>query len=331
MKSLADRAIACALAATTLAVCLYFSPRGVHLGFVDMGHDGYQLQQALDLSRGGVIFRDTFDQYGPLNGYVNTIGFVAFGRRLLAMKYFVSIWYAFTAVALFAMARHWLDRWLSAFTVLLWLAVAPFYGHGIMISPHAYVLLLQTLATIVLLRAGGDVGVRRYALVGLLAGLCWALKQSMGVLYLMAVLSYLTIQVGLAPSEWRRIAKAATSASVAFFAVVGVSLGCLWSVGALSDWYLQTLAFPREFYLARTSISGPVPSGVWGRAIDAAAAFISLQRTESLFWIVIRGVVFLAAAVQIMRRTASDTILIALITAFLWLAAYPSANFMHQW
>src|SRR5262249_42684056 len=82
---------------------------------------------------------------------------------------------------------------------------------------------------------------------------------------------------------------------------------------------------------ARTSVSGPVPSGVWGRAIDAAAAFISLQRTESLFWIVIRGVVFLAAAVQIIRRTASDTVLIALITAFLWLAAYPSSIFMHQW
>ena len=42
-----------------------------------MAHDGYQLRQALDLSHGAVIFRDTFDQYGPFNGYLNTIGFVA--------------------------------------------------------------------------------------------------------------------------------------------------------------------------------------------------------------------------------------------------------------
>ena len=39
---------------------------------------------------GGVIFRDTFDQYGPLNGYLNTLGFVAFGHRLLAMKYWIA-------------------------------------------------------------------------------------------------------------------------------------------------------------------------------------------------------------------------------------------------
>src|SRR4029450_388446 len=168
MKSLADRAIACALAAATLAVCLYFSPRGVHLGFVDMGHDGYQLQQALDLSRGGVIFRDTFDQYGPLNGYINVIGFLTLGRNLLAMKYFVSIWYALTAIVLFMIARIWLDAWLASFTVVLWIALAPFYGHGIMISPHAYALLFQAVATLTLLRTP-DLSPRRYAIVGTLA------------------------------------------------------------------------------------------------------------------------------------------------------------------
>src|SRR5882672_9896544 len=78
-----DLILAVGLAAITLAVCLYFAPRGFQAGFVDMGQDGYQLRQVLDLSRGSVIFRDTFDQYGPLNGYLNTVGFLALGGRLM--------------------------------------------------------------------------------------------------------------------------------------------------------------------------------------------------------------------------------------------------------
>src|SRR5262249_24574407 len=100
-----DLAIAAALAVTTLGVSLYFAPRGFHAGFVDMGHDGYQLRQILDLSRGRVIFRDTFDQYGPLNGYLNLVGFLTFGRRLLAVKYFICAWYALIAGVLYVLAR----------------------------------------------------------------------------------------------------------------------------------------------------------------------------------------------------------------------------------
>src|SRR5947208_6176437 len=100
-----------------------------------MAHDGYQLRQAIDLSSGGMLFRDTFDQYGPLAAYVNLIGFEALGQRLLAIKYLVVISYAIAAVPLYFIARRLLDRTLSAFSVVLWLALAPFYRHGIMISP----------------------------------------------------------------------------------------------------------------------------------------------------------------------------------------------------
>src|SRR5439155_9434407 len=103
-----DLAVAGALGAAFLAVIVYFAPRGFHLGFVDMGHDGYQLRQVLDLSEGAVIFRDTFDQYGPLTGYLNTAGFLALGRRLLAVKYVLAGWYGVICGLLFLMARRWL-------------------------------------------------------------------------------------------------------------------------------------------------------------------------------------------------------------------------------
>jgi hypothetical protein len=327
-----DVAIAAALAALTFIIAIYFAPRGFHVGFVDMGHDGYQLRQALDLTHGGVIFKDTFDQYGPLSGYLNVVGFVTLGHRLLSMKYFLCGWYAVTAVLLYAVARQWLGSALAAFAVIVWVGLAPFYNHGIMISPHAYALCFQALATLIALRSE-NLAPRRFAAIGLLAGLSWAVKQSIGVLYLAAILSYLLTVFVLDRSRWRQVAMAASVMSVMFVAVVGVCLALLWRYGALHDWYLQTLEFPRTFYLTRSvAIDGVERPGALSRLTAPLVQFARLQWGQPLYWIVIRAVVLLAALVQIFRRRATDgLVLIAAITLFLWFGAYPSANFMHQW
>src|SRR6266545_4487983 len=221
-----DAILATALAAATLTIGLYFAPRGFQGGFVDIAHDGYQLRQALDLSRGGVIFKDTFDQYGPLNGYLNTVGFLALGGRLLAMKYFVCGWYALIAVALYAMARHWLSPALAAFSGLVWLALAPFYQHGVMLSPHVYALFFQTVATLVVLHAP-NLQPRRLAVVGVLAGLSWAVKQSLGGLYLLAILLYILARAIADRLDWSVVAKATAAVALAFLSVVGILLALL--------------------------------------------------------------------------------------------------------
>jgi hypothetical protein len=322
-----DAILATALAAATLTIGLYFAPRGFQGGFVDMAHDGYQLRQALDLSRGGVIFRDTFDQYGPLNGYLNTVGFLALGHRLVAMKYFICGWYALIAVALYAMARQWLSPALAAFSGFVWLALAPFYRHGMMVSPHVYALLFQSLATIVTIRSP-RLEARRLLIVGILAALSWSVKQSFGTLYLLAILVYLVFRVAADRADWRRVTIASLALSAGFFSVVLVALAWLWTQGALRDWYLQTVVFPREFYvqelIASRTVSRPSP---W----TALLTFAQLQ-WEWPSWIVIRTVVLLTAAVQLIRRRfENDLLLMAPIAAILWLGAYPSANFMHQW
>src|SRR5437773_143334 len=225
-----DLAIAGALGVVVLAVSVYFAPRGFHLGFVDMGHDGYQLRQMLDLSEGAVIFRDTFDQYGPLTGYLNTAGFLALGRRLLAVKYFLAGWYALIGGLLFMMARRWLSRSLAAFSVILWLGLAPFYQHGIMISAHVYVLFFQTVATLIALRAP-HLAPRRYAVVGVLAGLSAASKMSMGVAFLAAIILYLLLRMLVERGDWRPAAKAAVAVSLGFAIVLGIALALLWANG----------------------------------------------------------------------------------------------------
>jgi hypothetical protein len=347
-----DLPIAFGLAAITLVIALYFAPRGYQSGFVDMGHDGYQLRQALDLSTGGVIFRDTFDQYGPLSGYLNTVGYLTLGRRLLAMKYFISGWYALIAMALFVVARQWLAPVLAAFSVMVWLGLAPFYQHGIMISAHVYVLFFQTLAVIVALRAP-SLEPRRFAVIGALAGLSWAAKQSMGTLFLASIFAYLAYLLFMDPrAGWRRVRMAATAVAGGYFAVIGVALAFLWTHGALDDWYRQTIAFPRDFYLLE--YGRRLSAAHQGRMLSSVmppvvVEFFRLQAGQPLYWWVIRFAVFAAALLQIRGRAVENVenaervapgepdqhderlVLMASITGFLWLGAFPSANFMHQW
>jgi hypothetical protein len=327
----ADLAVAGALGAAVLAVSVYFAPRGFHLGFVDMGHDGYQLRQMLDLSEGAVIFRDTFDQYGPLTGYLNTAGFLALGRRLLSVKYFLAGWYAVIGGLLFMMARRWLSRSLAAFSVILWVGLGPFYQHGIMISAHVYLLLFQTVATLIALRAV-HLEPRRYAIVGVLAGLSAASKMSMGVAFLAAILLYLLLRVLAERGALRPAAKAAVAVSIGFAIVIGFALALLWANGALRDWYLQTVAFPREFYLSY----GQIPfddSGLVARlAPRLVANFVAEQNQQALFWWIIRGAVVVTACIQLVsRRADNDLLLMACITSVLWLGVFATLNFMHQW
>jgi hypothetical protein len=330
-----DLPIAVALAALTLAVSVFFAPRGYQAGFVDMAHDGYQLRQILDLSEGGVIFRDTFDQYGPGSGYLNTLGWLALGRRLLAVKFFICGWYALIAATLFAFARLWLGPILAGFSVMVWLGLAPFYQHGIMISPHVYVLFFQTIATIAAV-GGTSLDPRRFAVVGVLTGMSWSMKQSMGVLFFAAILTYLACRfIARGRSGRTRTTAAAVATAIGFFSVIGAVLALLWIHGALADWYRQTVVFPRELYLQEYShrLGGGERGRLLARMLPPVVAeFIRLQTGQAPSWLVIRAAVFVAAAAQARRRWPDDRlVLIASITAVLWLGAFPSANFMHQW
>jgi hypothetical protein len=324
-----DVAVAIVLAVLTTFTVAYAAPRGFNEGFVDMGHDGYQLREALDLRNGGMVFRDTFEQYGPLGPYLNLVGFMAFGQRLLAIKYFLALWYGATAIVLYALSRRLLGRLLACFSILLWLALAPFYQHGVMISPHAYVIIFQAAAILLLLKRPVPSPAPIVA-AGVLCGVCWLLKQSMGTLFLMGVISAV-----LMTSDFNRQALRATLARVALL-VVGaltvVAAALLWLAarGAFHDWYLQTVQFPRSFYL--TYFTGSSHANPISSLVLLLSTFVELQYSVEWYWIALRAIVVAGAVIAMMRRHGEwELVLAGTITAWLWLAAFPSVAFMHQW
>lgn len=320
-----DAGLAAGLAALTVACAVALAPLGFNAGFVDMAHDGYQLRQALDLRAGGMVFRDTFDQYGPLTAYVNQFGFRAFGERLLAMKHFVAVWYGLTAVVLFALSRLYLGRVLSVAVVLMWVLTAPFYQHGIMLSPHAYAIAFQAAAMIWLIRGDGRwPPMASLVVVGLLCGVSWMLKQSVGALFVVAVAGFVATEALLARNVRLGAVRLAGLGVGVGLVVAGTFTWLEWQ-GATADWYRQTILFPREFYL-RTIVTF---NSAWLEALDT---FVQVQWNAEPFWHVWRLLV-IGAALAAIRSGRSDPklVLAGWVTALSWLAAFPSGNFMHQW
>jgi hypothetical protein len=317
----------------TLLVAVYFAPRGFRGGFTDIAHDGYQIRQVLDLDRGGTIFKDTFDQYGPLSGYLNLAAYRTLGRNLLAVKYAICFWYAATAVLLYRLARYLLQPALSAVSVLAWLALAPFYGHGVMISPHAYVLFFQTAATLAVLRFAAIDRLHWLAIAGACCGLSWLLKTSMGGIFTVGVSAYLAAR--LIDGRFG-LSRALTAASIflgAAAGVVGFALALLAAGGALRDWYLQTVVFPKAFYVDQI---GP-GTGVFASVVKFARHFLELnfdmtRVPVAVYWHVLRIVVVFGAIRLWFQRKVPDALLLTgCLTPVMWLAAFPSANYMHQW
>jgi hypothetical protein len=328
-----ELALIVGLAALVLLVSAYFAPRGFRAGFTDMAHDGYQLRQVIDLDRGGTIFKDTFDQYGSLSGYLNLAGFRLLGRTLLAMKYALAFWYAATAVLLYLLARYLLSPGLSVASVLIWIALAPFYRHGLMISPHAYVLFLQAAAMLAVIRFSERDHVRWLALAGVCCGLCWALKSSMGMLFGAAALSYIFSRPLRGASTTRRALTAATIFILGASLVVAVTFLWLWRRGALHDWYLQTIVFPKLFYVDQRTADSSVTGSAFAFMLNFLQVNFDMTSVPvALYWHLIRVVVVSSAVVLWRRRAAPEALLVAAFaTPFLWLGAYPSANYMHQW
>jgi len=323
----------CGLGLLTLIVAAYFAPRGFNSGFVDLGHDGYQLREVRDLYNGGLVFRDTFDQYGPLGGYLNLMGFLLLGKNLLAMKYFVAIWYAVTAACLYAVARQFLGIPLSAFAILLWIALAPFYQHGIMLSPHAYTVIFQAGAILLMFRYLQSPRPWLLACVGGLAAMCCLLKQPYGAEFLFAMLAALVADLRFDSQAVRRLPGRVAILGGSFAVVLAAALGWVALRGGIGDWYRQTLAFPLAFY-----VEGLPTAAAWSftfivSLLSVPASFLQQQYEGELHWLLFRAVIIAGGVLAWRRRSSDDRKLVcaAVVTAGLWLGAFPSGNFMHQW
>jgi hypothetical protein len=120
------RAIEPALVAAVLVGVAVFL---AYLPFIrvnpDPHHDGFVLKTAMDVAHGQTLYRDTFDQYGPLFVATNAIAVKIFGGQIIVLRLLCAGMLATAASLVVWAARVFLSPLRASVSVLLWLLLDP--------------------------------------------------------------------------------------------------------------------------------------------------------------------------------------------------------------
>lgn len=245
-----NRALPFVAAAITFTAFLPFARIGV-----DLHHDGLMLKPALDVLSGQALFRDSFNQYGALSTWLQAGAMAVFGRSLFSLRLLNVLCYAVAAGVLVAVWRRLLPNPLVVLSFALWLALAPFLSFPFWtMIPWSSVIALafQAVSTLFLCRAVEDrarIG-RECAWSGVCAALAAWARTPVGVTHTAAALGALLVL-----AWWTRDGRFARAGLVGFVAGAAAVTGAfgmvLLSQGSLTDWYLQTIDWPRRWAGAR--------------------------------------------------------------------------------
>jgi hypothetical protein len=344
-----------------LGICLYFA----RFGFNDFGADGQQFKTALDIAEGGVVCRDTWTQYGVLTHYLHAGALLLLGKKLLSIKYYTCVIYCLMTYAQFFVLRRFLPWSLAVLTAVAWIGVAPHYVHAIIPWPHVDALLFLLLSLLCLFRFIDREMPRYLVLAGILTGLSWAAKQSVGAYHFAALCAFLLVGYllpGFRPVHlarlafWRRsllvLGSTIGPLLLGFTGVVVlVLLGLAWT-GALHDWWAQTIIFARAYYLDFYLLqmpSGKVIASLLGNPAQYGPprqflALLIAWYQDSInnpvhplscgrHWLVIWLAAVLLGLQGLFRtdRESRAYALMGLVAGTSYLGTVPSMNSMHQW
>ena len=358
--SRADLLIALGLSLVHFVICVKFA----RYGLMDFGADGMQLKTALDIAEGGVVFRDTWSQYGVFTHYGHAVLLLLFGKTLLAIKYYTCFIYFLMTFAQYYVHRHFLPRFLSVVSVVAWIGLASHFAYGIIPWPHVDSVLFQLISLLCLFRFIDGKGSRYLVYAGILTGLTWAAKQSVGAYHFAGLFAFVTLvsMIGQGRPEGQgRLAfvrsgllafwKQATPFVLGFMGVLMAVVSFLACTSALHDWWLQTIVFPRAYYLnyylalmpsshiTIKLLGDPEHYGPIRQSLTILSAWYQ-QSVHSTWepacgrqWILIwlfSALLGLRGLVQ-RDKEGQTWMLMALVATTSWLGTIPSMHWMHQW
>lgn len=327
----------------TLLIGLMVSPHGFNYGFVDAGHDSYVLKVATDLNGGSTLFTQTFTQYGILGDPLNAL-ILKLSNRLLFLKYFYSLIYGVAIAAFYLVIRKKSSRITSCLVTCFVILAAPFYRHGMMLSVHAPILLLQIFMAAILFRIQHKSAPKYVFLLGTLMALTFLFKQNVGAYqYLLVVplLFGLKYRKSNVESFFRQVLPSIGYFIASTIAILMPVFLYLQSKGSIDDWFVQTILFPRDFYSTYFS-NELVKDSVTIQALNnypllnSKLPIILLKAFDTAvthpYWVLLRICLMILALNLFFKRSTRQAGLIMfffLISGTLTL--WPSSNFMHQW
>lgn len=231
------------LCGLTALIFGYFS-----LFYVDIHHDFIMFKPAVDVARGKMLFRDTFVQHGALTTLLQAAAVKLFGEYLAVIRLQTVLFYVATMAVLYLVWRKFLPTKHVVLAILFWIALAPFYT-TMPFQPWSsvYSLFFQSATLLLFLRFCETEHARYIFFCGISASLTFWARTPVGVFLIGAIAVFFPALYFFGSLPWKK--------SIRFFLwfLSGVTVGVvpvfLWfaRAGALRDWWLQSIAYGREF------------------------------------------------------------------------------------
>jgi hypothetical protein len=267
---------------------------------IDVHHDGLMLKPALDVLAGQALHRQTFTQYGPLTTLVHAGALAVFGGKLLVLR-IVTIVAEGAAIGLLTLAWRSLLPWRTIWAmVFLWCALPYFYSLLWPMHPwsSSVAMFFQAACLLGLARAFQPVSQNaRVALVAV-AGVCasatfWCRQPVGGLLAIAGATVPIALQFEAAKSltGWpqRMLSLTLMNPFLRAYTLGGIGFALLmvaWLInnGALSDWYVQNILWPRSFASGLTTWTATWNCFFTPAAIVPAAAIVLIGLAIQFLW-----------------------------------------------
>jgi hypothetical protein len=215
----------------------------------DPHHDGVILAPAVAFSEGLPLHAGAFSQYGPLSPFISGLWLRVTDNNLLSLRYFAALQAIILAIGMFLVLKKIVSEDRARAFVILWVFASGIWSTrfpgALMAWPSllsSCILIYALYFSLAAIKEKAKLAEAQLALVGFLVAISgfaraqsWIIAGSVGLVLLL-----------MGKSLIKKISALCLGYVLGFFAV----LGLVYSDGAISDWWLQSIYWPTQIYPA---------------------------------------------------------------------------------
>lgn len=215
----------------------------------DPHHDGVILAPAVAYSEGLPLHAGAFSQYGPLSPIISGLWLRVTENNLLSLRYFAAVQAIILAVGMFLVLKKIVSENHARAFVVLWIFASGIWSTrfpgALMAWPSllsSCILIYSLYFSIAAIKEKAKLAEVQLVLVGFLIAISgfaraqsWIIAGSVGLVLLL-----------MGQSMIKKISSLCLGYVLGFFVI----LGLVYSDGAISDWWLQSIYWPTQIYPA---------------------------------------------------------------------------------
>lgn len=215
----------------------------------DPHHDGVILAPAIAYSEGLPLHSGAFSQYGPLSPFISGLWLRATDDNLLSLRYFAALQAIILAIGMFLVLKKIVSENHARAFVILWIFASGIWSTrfpgALMAWPSllsSCILIYALYFSLAAIKEKARLAEVQLALVGFLVAISgfaraqsWIIAGSVGLVLLL-----------MGKSMIKKISALCLGYVFGFLAI----LGLVYSDGAISDWWLQSIYWPTQIYPA---------------------------------------------------------------------------------